>query len=186
MLTRLSDRLARAEETAAAALAAAVSLLVLANVVARALGRPLYGVSELAVYAMIWMTFLIAAAVLKRRQGIAVTLLAEALPPLPRRLLGLFVDVMVLLFALALMVLCARWLQPLAMVQAGFDAKAFQAETFNFVYAETTSTLGIPKVWVWLVVPWFALSLSLHGLANLVAALRGWRDPPANAGEGRS
>ncbi len=49
----------------------------------------------------------------------------------------------------------------------GFDTQAFQGQTFNFIYAENTSTLGIKKFWAWLIVPWFALSLSLHGVANL-------------------
>lgn len=41
---------------------------------------------------MIWMTFLIAGAVLKRRQGIAVTLVSDLLPPTGRKLVGVAVD----------------------------------------------------------------------------------------------
>ncbi|WP_163558194.1 TRAP transporter small permease subunit [Halomonas sp. NO4] len=177
MLSRLSDRLARLEEIVAAALAAAVTLLILLNVAFRAAGSPLYWVSELAIYAMIWMTFLIAAAVLKRRRGIAVTLLAEALPSFGQRLLTAFVDLAVLLFAVLLLWLCWRWFQPLTLARLSFDVGAFQGETFNFIYAENTQTLGIKKFWVWLVVPWFAASLTFHGLVNLGEALRGLRDP---------
>lgn len=177
MLSRLSDRLARLEEAAAAALAAAVTLLILVNVAFRAAGSPLYWISELAIYAMIWMTFLIASAVLKRRQGIAVTLISDLLPGFSRRLLMAGVDLAVLVFAVLLAWLCWRWYQPLALAQAGFDVQAFQGETFNFIYAERTSTLGIPKFWVWLCVPWLSLSLTFHGLVNLTEALRGLRDP---------
>ncbi len=177
MLSRLSDRLARLEEIAAAALAAAVTLLILVNVAFRAAGSPLYWISELAIYAMIWMTFLIAGAVLKRRQGIAVTLVADALPGFGHRLLMALVDLVVLIFAVLLLWLCWRWYQPLALARLGFDFRAFQSETFNFIYAENTSTLGIRKFWVWLIVPWFALSLTFHGLVNLGGALRGLRDP---------
>src|SRR5690554_7931765 len=88
MLSRLSDRLARLEEVAAAALAAAVTLLILANVAFRAAGSPLYWISELAIYAMIWMTFLIASAVLKRRQSISVTLVSDLVPRSEERRVG--------------------------------------------------------------------------------------------------
>ncbi|KPQ22421.1 TRAP transporter small permease [Halomonas sp. HL-93] len=177
MLQRLSSGLARCEETAAAALAAAVTCLILVNIAFRVLGNPLYWISELSIYAMIWMTFLIAGAVFKRRQGVAVTLLSDLLPRNGRKLVGLWVDVMVLVFAVLLVWLCWRWYQPLALAQAGFDIGAFQGQTFNFIYAENTSTLGVKKFWAWLIVPWFALSLSLHGLANLAQSITQWRNP---------
>ncbi|QJQ95975.1 MULTISPECIES: TRAP transporter small permease [Halomonadaceae] len=183
MLARLSDTLARGEEIAAALLAAAVTLLILINIAFRAAGSPLYWISELSIYAMIWMTFLIAGAVLKRRQGIAVTLVIDLLPGTPRRLLMLFVDLMVLIFALALLWLCWRWYQPLALARAGFDFQAFQGQTFNFIYSENTSTLGIRKFWVWLIMPLFALSLTLHSLVNVGQALCGLRHPLAAHGE---
>lgn len=167
MLSRLSDRLAKGEEIAAAALAAAVTLLILVNVAFRAAGSPIYWISELAIYAMIWMTLLITSAVFKRRQGIAVTLFTDLLPPSLKRLVGIFIDLMVASFALILLWLCWHWYQPFALWQAGFDVQAFQGETFNFIYAENTSTLGIKKFWVWLILPWFAASLLMHGLVNL-------------------
>lgn len=177
MLSRLSDRLAKGEEGAAALLAAAVTLLILVNVAFRAAGSPIYWISELAIYAMIWMTLLITSAVFKRRQGIAVTLFTDLLPTSFQRLVGLFVDLMVAVFALVLLVLCWHWYQPLALWQAGFDMQAFQGETFNFIYAENTSTLGIKKFWVWLILPWFAASLLLHGLVNLCQTLSDFGRP---------
>lgn len=177
MLQRLSSGLARCEEIAAAALAAVVTCLILINIGFRVMGSPLYWISELSIYAMIWMTFLIAGAVFRRRQGVAVTLLSDLLPRTGRKLIGLWVDAMVLLFAVLLAWLCWRWYQPLALAQLGFDTGAFQAQTFNFIYAENTSTLGFKKFWAWLIVPWFALSLSLHGLANLIQSLTQWRNP---------
>lgn len=181
MLSRLSDRLAKGEEITAAVLAAAVTLLILVNVAFRTAGSPIYWISELAIYAMIWMTLLITSAVFKRRQGIAVTLFTDLLPSSLQRLVGVFVDLMVAGFALVLLVLCWRWYQPLALWQAGFDVQAFQGETFNFIYAENTSTLGIKKFWVWLILPWFAASLLLHGLVNLGQALRGLGQPVSHS-----
>ena len=39
---------------------------------------------------------------------------------------------------------------------------------FNFIYAEPTTTLGIPKYWVWMVMWAFALGATLHSVANLL------------------
>jgi TRAP-type C4-dicarboxylate transport system permease small subunit len=182
MLQRVSTGLARVEEITAALLAAVVTCLILTNIAFRALGSPLYWISELSIYAMIWMTFLIASAVLKRRQGIAVTLLPEALPQTGRKLVTLSVDGVVMVFALLMVWLCWQWYQPLKLAGLSFDTQAFQGETFNFIYAENTSTLGVKKFWFWLIVPWFALSLTLHSVANLVQALWQWRDPTEEPG----
>lgn len=173
MLKRLSAGIARGEGVIAAVLAAAISLLILLNIATRSLGHALYWTDELAIHAMIWMTFFTTSAVLKRREGVAVTLLADALPDGARQLLRLFVDAMVLFFALFLAVLCWRWYDPATFWAVGFDIQAFQGETFNFIYSETSRTLGIPRFWVWLCLPIFALSLTLHAVVNLVDGLKG-------------
>lgn len=167
MLKRVSDVMASAEITAAALLAGAVTLLVLLNIVSRAMGLAIYWVDEMAIYCMVWMTFLSTSAVLKKRRGVSVTILTDLLPAAGRRWLVVFSDLMILGFALILLVLCWRWYNPLALMQSGFDFQAFQAETFNFMYSENTSTIGIRKFWVWLVLPVFSLSLALHALLNL-------------------
>ncbi|ATG74933.1 C4-dicarboxylate ABC transporter permease [Zobellella denitrificans] len=173
MLKRISDRVASVEMTVAALLAGAVTLLVLLNIVTRAMGQAIYWVDELAIYCMVWMTFISTSAVLKKRRGVAVTILTDQLPTALRRWLTVFSDLMILGFALALFVLCWRWYSPLALMQAGFDFQAFQSETFNFMYAENTNTLGIKKFWVWLVLPVFSLSLGIHALLNLFDSLSG-------------
>ncbi|GGX88519.1 hypothetical protein GCM10007160_14990 [Litchfieldella qijiaojingensis] len=173
MLKRISSGIARCEGTIAAGLAAVISLLILLNIATRSLGHALYWTDELAIHAMIWMTFFTTSAVLKRREGVAVTLLVDALPSGARQLLHLSVDAMVLFFALFLAVLSWRWYDPATLWASGFDIQAFQGETFNFIYSETSRTLGIPKFWVWLCLPIFAVSLSLHAVVNLVDGLKG-------------
>ena len=71
-------------------------------------------------------------------------------------------------FALLMLWFCWRWFSPLELARQGFDTRAFQAATFNFIYAEPTTTLGIKKVWVWLVMWAFALGATLHGLAHVL------------------
>ena len=167
MLRSASAVWARVELTTAAALAAVISLLILLNVVTRSLGAALYWVDELAIYAMAWMAFLGASAAFHFGHNVAVTILTDALPPGPRMVIAKLVDVIVLIFALLMIWFCWRWFSPLELARQGFDVKAFQGATFNFIYNEPTTTLGIKKVWVWSVMWFFALGTTLHSLANL-------------------
>lgn len=167
MLRRVSSAWARAELALAAVLAALVTILILANVVTRAFDRAIYWTDEAAIYAMIWMTFLAASASVQRRSAVSVTLVPDSLPRGAARALRIAVDVVVLGFAVAMIWFCWRWFRPLAMMQSDFDVATFQSATFNYIYAEPTSTLGIPKVWVWLIMPLFSAGLLLHAVSNL-------------------
>lgn len=168
MLYRVSGLWARLEIIAAAALAASVTGLILFNVVTRAAGQAIYWVDEAAIYAMVWMTFLAASAALHYRTSVAVTVLNEFLPPRAQHWLGRFVDLVIFVFACLMVWILWRWFMPLELARAGFDVKAFQSATFNFIYAEPTNTLGLRKVWVWLVMVLFTFGAALHGAANLL------------------
>ncbi|GGH30780.1 TRAP-type C4-dicarboxylate transport system, small permease component [Cribrihabitans marinus] len=168
MLYRASSIWARVEITAAATLAASVTGLILLNVVTRAAGNAIYWVDEAAIYAMVWMTVLAASAALHFRSAIAVTVVKEILPHHACRWLDRFVDLTAFVFACLMVWICLRWFMPLQLMQTGWDVKAFQGQTFNFIYAEPTNTLGLPKVWVWLVMPLFTLGALLHSAANLL------------------
>lgn len=173
MITKLSQGLARAEIFAASALAILITLLILLNVVTRAMNASIYWVDEAAIYAMVWMTFLAASAGIHERSAVSVTVIKDMLSARAHRLLTIAIDVIVLVFVGAILYFLWRWLLPLDLLRAGFDVEAFQGETFNFVYAEPTTTLGIKKVWVWIIMVAFALGASVHAAANLWTTLRG-------------
>ncbi len=167
MLSSASAAWARVELTFAAVLAAAITVLILLNVVTRSFGAALFWVDELAIYAMAWMTFLGASAAFHYGNNVAVTILTDALPPSLGSVTAKLVDLIVLCFALFMVWFCWRWFSPLELARQGFDVRAFQGATFNFIYAEPTTTLGIKKFWVWSVMWLFALGATLHSLANL-------------------
>jgi len=152
----------------AAVLAAAITCLVLLNVVTRAMSASIFWVDEAAIYAMTWMTFLAASAAVHFSHSVSVTLLTDMLPRPALDIARRVVDAIVLIFALLMLWLCWRWFLPLDLARAGFDSVAFQGETFNFIYAEPTLTLGIRKFWLWLIMPLFAAGLTLHAVSNLV------------------
>jgi TRAP-type C4-dicarboxylate transport system permease small subunit len=169
MLYQISAAWARVELWCAAVLAVAVTLLVLLNVVTRTAGHALFWVDELAIYTMAWMTFLGASAALHHRSSVAITLLPDAVSPTTKTAIKKTVDVVVFAFALALLWFCWRWFMPLEFVRAGFDVGTFQGKTFNFIYAEPSSTLGVPKYQFWMVMWLFALGATLHSSMHLFA-----------------
>lgn len=168
MLFRISAAWARIELAAAAALAVAVTLLVLLNVVTRTAGNALFWVDELAIYAMAWMTFLGASAALHHRTSVSITLLTDAVSAPIKAIILKAVDIIIFIFALAMLWFCWIWYMPLELARAGFDTMAFQGQTFNFIYAEPTTTLGIPKYIVWSVMWLFALGATLHSTMHLL------------------
>ena len=167
-LSRVSNVLLRFEKLVVTVLAAVLLLLILLNIVTRALGAAIFWVDELAIYTMIWMALVGASVMVRMRVGVAVTLLTDFLPPPIQRAVARLVDGIMLLFAIALLVLCWLWYEPLALIESGFDFDRFAQTTFKFIYSEPTNTIGIRKFWIWLAVPLMAVNMSIHALANLV------------------
>jgi TRAP-type C4-dicarboxylate transport system permease small subunit len=143
-------------------------LLILLNIVTRSAGKALFWVDELAVYTMIWMVLIGSSVMVRMRLGIAVTLITDLLPDRPRRFIARIADAVLLGLAITLLVLSWVWYDPIALARAGFDLDRFAAETFKFIYTEPTSTIGIPKFWIWLAVPVMSIGMSMHSLANLL------------------
>ena len=169
MLYRVSAAWARVELWCASFLAVCVTLLVLLNVVTRTTGNALFWVDELAIYAMAWMTFLGASAALHHRSAVSVTLLIGAVSPGLKSVLLKTVDVVIFVFSLSMVWFCWLWFLPLDIAHAGFDVSTFQSKTFNFIYAEPTSTLGVQKYVFWIVMWLFALGAALHSTMHLIS-----------------
>jgi TRAP-type C4-dicarboxylate transport system permease small subunit len=74
-------------------------------------------------------------------------------------------------FGAALAWLCWRWFDLPGLWAAGFDIPTYEMASFNFLYTEVTPVLGLPAWHFYLILPWFALTMSVHGLTNLVEDL---------------
>ncbi len=169
-VSRASHAIARGEAILAGILAALTFGLLLLNVVTRAAGSPLIWVDELAIYAMIWMAFMGTSLAIRHRGHIAVTLLSDGLRPHGRRVMVAFVDALLLALMTVFIALVWNWFDPVGLIAAG-DLSTFSRTTFNFIYQEPTTTLGLRKVWFWLIMPVFALCGTLHAAANLIDSL---------------
>jgi TRAP-type C4-dicarboxylate transport system permease small subunit len=145
--------------------------LVLLNVTTRYLGRSIYWVDESAVFSVVWLTFIGASAMTRLRLDFAVQMLTEKLSEANRRRAQIVSTVSVTLFGLLLCWMCWLWLDPAGIAAAGFDAREFAARSFNFIYTERTQTLNWPTWILYLIMPLFAVSITIHGLANLVEDL---------------
>lgn len=167
----LSAKLLAAERFAIAGFMFLLTGLILLNVVTRYAGVSLYWVDESAIYSVVFLTFIGASAMTRLRLDFAVTLLTDRFSARGVRIAKAMATSIVLLFGLALLWLCMLWLDPLGMARAGFDARELAAKTFNFIYTERTQTLGWPVWALYMIMPVFALSMTIHSAANLVENL---------------
>ena len=166
-----SDALLRLERWLLTFLMSLLTALILVNVVTRYGGMPLYWIDEASVYTVVWLTFIGASAMTRLRLDFAVTMLTDKLGPRQAQIAKVIATAGVLFFALALAAMCWIWMDPIGIIRQGFDAREYAAESFNFLYTERTQTLEWP-VWVLqLIMPIFALCMSLHALANLLEDL---------------
>ncbi|HRE20622.1 MAG TPA: TRAP transporter small permease [Rhabdaerophilum sp.] len=167
----LSRGLLRFERCAITGLMFLLTALILLNVATRYTGHPIYWIDESAVYSVVWLTFIGASAMTRLRLDFAVTLLTERLPPRAVRAARVASTASVVLFGAALAMMCWFWMDPVGIASFGFDAKEFAGATFNFLYTERTQTLNWPTWVVYLVIPLFAVSMVIHGMANIAEDL---------------
>jgi TRAP-type C4-dicarboxylate transport system permease small subunit len=166
-IVAVSGRLLRVEHRAIQGLMFLLSALILLNVVTRYTGYPIYWIDESAVYSVVWLTFIGASAMTRMRLDFAVTMLTERFSERGAAIFRVVATLGVVLFGIALGVMCWLWLDPVGIAQAGFDAKEYAGQSFNFIYTERTQTLNWPTWVIYLIMPIFALSMTLHALANL-------------------
>lgn len=167
-VVRLSELLLAAERLAIMGLMFLLTGLILLNVVTRYSGMPIYWIDESAVYSVVWLTFIGASAMTRLRLDFAVSMLTERLSSRGQQIAKVVATGMVVVFGLSLAAMCWLWMDPVGIARAGFDAKEFAGETFNFLYTERTQTLNWPTWVLYLTLPIFAVSMTIHGLANLL------------------
>lgn len=166
-IVAVSGRLLRVEHRAIQALMFLLSALILLNVVTRYTGHPIYWIDESAVYSVVWLTFIGASAMTRMRLDFAVTMLTERFSERGAAIFRVIATLGVVLFGVALGVMCWLWLDPVGIAQAGFDARDYAGQSFNFIYTERTQTLNWPTWVIYLIMPLFAFTMTLHALANL-------------------
>ncbi len=162
----LDARLARLEELLAIALTAALTAIMMAQVVLRYFfSAPLFWAEEMSVQLLVFITLLGMSLLVRGRQLVAIDLLAQRLPPRPARVLqGLLAAVMLALLA------CLAWL-------------GWQWVGRADVRMELGATTRLPH---WYSYSAFPAAFALMAWHQLAALLRVWQPlPAAPAGTGR-
>jgi TRAP-type C4-dicarboxylate transport system permease small subunit len=170
-IMRMSSALLAFERLALMGLMYLLTGLILVNVVTRYARFPIYWIDESAVYCVVWLTFIGASAMTRLRLDFAVTMLTERLSPRRQKIAKVISTGMVVVFGVALTITCVLWMDPIGLAIAGFDGRKLAAETFNFLYTERTQTLNWPTWVLYLTLPIFAVSMTVHGVANLLEDL---------------
>jgi TRAP-type C4-dicarboxylate transport system permease small subunit len=171
ILAGMSHVIARCERVSAGAVLAGVFSVVLLNVIARTAGQPVIWADELSIYGMAWAAFVGASAGLSGRDHIAITLLPDALPSPTKAKMRHIVDLCLFVLLLCFAGILWRWFDPIAFLSAP-SADQYTMQTFNFMHQEPTTTLGIGKLWVWLVLPVFNTTALIHVSARLFGGAR--------------
>lgn len=171
MVVRASSAVLAVERIALMGLMYLLTGLILVNVVTRYSHFPIYWIDESAVYCVVWLTFVGASAMTRLRLDFAVTMLTERLSPRIQKTAKVISTGLVVVFGLALILTCVLWMDPIGLARAGFDGRKLAAQTFNFLYTEHTQTLNWPTWVLYLTLPIFAVSMTVHGLANLLEDL---------------
>ncbi|WP_333829311.1 TRAP transporter small permease [Pararhodobacter sp.] len=171
VLRALSDALSRIERLALIVLIAGVALFVLMNVTFRLFNVTLAWADEMAILSMTLAGFVGASLMLRARTDPAVLILHEMAAKSVVRVLRIVVSALAAGFGLVLLWLCWRWFNLPGLAAVGFDVAEFEMASFNFLYTEQTPVLGQPYFWFFLIMPWFALTLSVHALTNLAEDL---------------
>lgn len=182
-LAAVSEGVLVAEKVAIGALMALLTGLILLNVATRYTGHPLYWVDEAAIYTTVWLTFIGASAMSRLRLDFSMTMLTERLSGATLRAMRSLATLGVLAFGLALMAMSWMWMDPVGIASYGFDGREYGGATFNFLYTETTQTLNWPSWILYLIMPVFAVTLTIHAAANLAEDM-GLATAPDRRGEG--
>ncbi|MFY3385412.1 TRAP transporter small permease [Paracidovorax sp. MALMAid1276] len=167
----LSSHILRVERHALTGLMTLLVLLILFNVATRYSGMPIYWVDEAAVYTVVWLTFVGASVMTRLRMDFAVGLLTDHLGARGTKAAKVVATSGVLVFGVAMLVMCWVWMDPVGIARNCFDAKEFAAESFNFLYTERTQTLNWPTWVLQLILPLFSATFTVHALANLLEDL---------------
>lgn len=171
-IVQFSACIARLEAFVLKILVAFVLLLMVVNVASRALSASLYWADELAINVMVIFAFVGSSLMFAERRNFAVTLVTDAVSSGTRRKMSIFVQSVNLLFAVFLAYATWLWFDPFTLAKNGFQLQAFFEATFNSVYQEVTNTIGVRRLWFFLIMPVFAFTLLVHSAAGLIRDLQ--------------
>ena len=155
-MNRLKESLDRSLAMAVTSAMALAVLTVLWQVVSRyVLGSPSSFTDELARYLLIWIGLLGGAQATGRKLHLAIDLLPERLAPVARHRLGAVIQLLIALFAFAVLL-----------------GGGLSLVRLSFVLGQTSAALGIALGWIYLVLPISGLIMTFYAVFFAMDHLR--------------
>lgn len=157
-IERLSDWLFRLEKVLAMILIGIMFVSLTAGVIFRYyLDRPLLWSDEVAIFSLIWLTFVGGSMSIKRQQAAAVSLLTDRLRGRWKKIVFIFGFAVVALFCLYLLYICYYWLSS------------------PNIQIQRSSSLQLPLIYVYISVPIGFAFMFIHALSLFVKSFK--QDP---------
>lgn len=166
-LQRASRALAKVEIACGGLLLLGILLLMLLNMIARGFGAPQVWTDELGAGLMVWLAFIGASVAIATKTHMVMGLLPETLSARSAAWVALLCDLAVLAYLMVMCLIIWNWLDLPGLWAAG-SGQALAAQSFNFIYTDPTLTLGVRKIWFWLIIPLSTLSSLVHIAATLI------------------
>lgn len=160
VLSRVNDGIERIGKHAGLSLVAAMTIVILMQVVFRyVFNNALSWSEEVARYMMVWMTFLVAPIAYRKGLNVGLDLLGSVLPARAMAVLGIVIHVLVILLILAL------FRETIGMLDRGLRI--------------TAQTFQVPMFYIYLAVPLGYAAMILAGLELVLRAVRDLGQPPS-------
>lgn len=135
---------------------AAFFLLILFGVFTRfVLRRPMLGVSDYSKTSFVWSCFLGASVLFKRKEHIAITGFVNMLPAIARRVIGLFAELLELVFFVYVMILGIK--------------------VTSMVHVTKMVATGIPISVLYSALPYCMFTCAIHTLSRLADRITAWK-----------
>ncbi|GAA4705764.1 TRAP transporter small permease [Brevibacillus fulvus] len=155
-IKKCSDLIARLESVLVIVLFCVMLLSIVLGVAFRYfLNSPLSWAEEVAIYTLVWITFIAGSMGIKRQQAATVTLVFDRLSGRVRRVVLAVGFAIITLFCLLVLVLSIKWVTAPSMLM------------------QKSPTLGISMLYPYLCIPFGMICMAIHAFAFLLTAIRG-------------
>ncbi|RHW40092.1 TRAP transporter small permease [Lysinibacillus yapensis] len=156
VLNKVSDAVFRFEKWLAVLLALLLLVALAGGVLYRYLLKlPLFWADELAIFCLIWMTFVGGSMSLKVKEAPTINLLTDTVSPKMKRVFLILSNVILLVFTAYILYLSYYWLSA------------------SNIKVQTSTAMNMPKIYSYLSIPVSFICTAIHLLNSTVMALLG-------------
>ena len=153
-MNKISDIVFNIEKVLAILLTSVLLISLAAGVLFRTLKSPLFWSDELAIFCLIWITFIGGSMGLKQNASPSITILTDLLPKKAKKVVLVISNLLLLAFVSYLLYLAFKWINmPNIMIQ-------------------TSTAMNMPKLYFYLSIPVSFVFMVIHVLNNVLLSFK--------------